>query len=119
MDDPKALRLFQEVLAKTKSGKVEWESASTGVDLEQYSSALPSDRELVISLTHVKNSWGDEVGDEYALVLRHKGLELLRVSEAVEGLTWKDLSELFELARRHALRVDDTVDEVLGDLANL
>ena len=66
-----------------------------------------------------ENSYGDYLGDDFALVLRNGEQDLLRVAADVDESRLAGLSELYEFARRHALRVDATVDQVLGDLAKL
>lgn len=115
MQDPKALQLFREVLAKTKAGRVRWEPTANETE---FFSVLPSGSTLLVSMSRERNSYGDYVGDEFALVLRNGEQDLLRVASNVEGVGL-GLSELYEFARRQALRVDATVDQVLGDLAKL
>jgi len=115
MKDPQALKLFQEVLAKTKAGRMRWEPTASETE---FFSVLPSGYTLLVSMSPVRNRYGDNLGDEFALVLRNGEQDLLRVAADVDGVGL-GLSELYEFARRHALRVDATVDQVLGDLAKL
>ena len=116
MQDPKALQLFREVLAKTKAGRMRWEPTANE---SEFFSVLPSGSTLVASMSRQQNSYGDYLGDDFALVLRNGEQDLLRVAPEVDGVGIAGLSELYEFARRHALRVDATVDQVLGDLAKL
>jgi hypothetical protein len=118
MEDLKALKLFQEVLAKTKAGRIKWELTASET---QYSSILPSGHTLLVSMSHRETKWGDPLPDDFALVLRDRDAEqdLFRVTPDVDGVGEEGLSELYEFARRRALQVDATVDQVLGDLAKL
>jgi hypothetical protein len=118
MEDPKALKLFQEVLTKTKAGRIKWEPTANEA---QYSSILPSGHALLVSMSHRETTWGDPLPDVFVLMLRSRGLdqELLRVTSDVDGVGQEGLNELYEFARRRALQVDATVDQVLGDLAKL
>jgi hypothetical protein len=118
MEDQKALQLFQEVLAKTKAGRIRWEPTASET---QYASILPSGHALLVSMSHRENSYGDPLSDAFVLVLRRRDIEqeLLRVTSDVDGVGEEGLSELYEFARRRALQVDATVDQVLGDLAKL
>src|SRR6202050_3557029 len=110
--DPKALQLFQEVLAKTKAGKIHWEPLA--VDNEFFA-VLPGAFTI-----HVTYSPGDSwVSALYELALRDQGHELMRVSQSGMGEPGVMFSELYELARRQALRVDANVDKLLGELAKL
>ena len=115
MEDPKGLQLFQEVLAKTKAGRIRWEPTANEL---QYFSVLPGGETLSVVETHEKDNWGSDVQD-LVLVLRSDERELLRVTSDIDDVGWKGLSELYELARRQALRVDAAVDKVLGELAKL
>src|SRR5579871_4662007 len=106
--DAKALQLFQEVLAKTKAGKIRWEPLA--VDNEFFA-VLPGPFTINVS-TRPMDSWGTA---EYELVLRDQGHELIRVWDNNTGEP--GVAELYELARRQALRVDANVDKLLGELA--
>jgi hypothetical protein len=114
MEDPQALKLFQEVLAKTKVNKMQWEPTASE---SEYFSLLPSGYTLLVS--QQQDSWGEPIPREFALVLRKGEQDLLRVTSDVDGVGSEGLSELYEFARRHALSVNATVDQVLGDLAKL
>jgi hypothetical protein len=109
--DPKAIQLFQEVLAKTKAGKIRWEPLA--VDNEFFA-VLPGAFTVNVS-SQPMDSWG---ASEYELVLRDQGHELIRVWQN-NSTGEPGVSELYELARRQALRVDANVDKLLGELAKL
>jgi len=112
MEDSKALRLFKEVFDKTRSGRIKWEPLASESD---YFAALPGG-----SLSLTKSEGIVMLGGEYALVLRGEDeQELLRVNEQVLGVTSGELRQLFELAKRQVLRIDENVDRLLGELARL
>jgi hypothetical protein len=109
MEDPKGLKLFKELLAKTKAGRIRWEP---GASVDEYFAVLPSGVTL-----NIRTSWDRE--DHIALVVRTDNTDLLRITPDVDGVTQEGLNELYEFARRQALEVDAKVDNVLGVLANL
>jgi hypothetical protein len=115
MEDPKALRLFREVLAKSKQGRILWEPTAKE---NEYISVLPSGNTISISCWETENSFGD-TGRAGALTLINLGQELLRVTSDVEGVEFDDIQALYEAARRYALHVDDKLDVALGDLARM
>jgi hypothetical protein len=115
MEDSKALQLYQEVLSKTKSGRIKWEPSANE---SQYFAVMPGGFVLAIVETKERDSWGNEEL-QHVLVLRGDERELLRVTTEVDGASWSGLNELFEFARRQALRVDANVDRLLGELAKL
>ncbi|MEP7353242.1 MAG: hypothetical protein ABI824_08435 [Acidobacteriota bacterium] len=115
MQDNKALKLFKEVLAKTRAGRIQWNATEIA---NQYSSGLPSGHRLVSSSLVQIDDWG-KPDNEFSLALCANENELLRVTSAVDGVDWPDLQELHELARRSALGVNEELDQVLGELAKL
>jgi hypothetical protein len=112
MEDPKALQLFREVLAKTEAGRIRWEP--TASDLE-YFSVLPGGFTIVV---RPYRDWDNPV-QQYLLVLSNGDQELLRVTPDVDEVGLEGLEKLHEFARRRALRVDEAVDKLLGELAKL
>src|SRR5882724_11647588 len=115
MDDPKALKLFQEVILKTKAGRIKWEPTANETE---FFAVLPGGVTVSIVKWVEKDSWRKD-DDFIAMVLRSDDRELLRVTPANDGVEWAGLAELYEYARRQALRVDSTVDKLLGELAKL
>jgi hypothetical protein len=115
MEDPKGLQLFQEVLSKTKAGRIKWQPTASEYE---YVAVLPGGFTLAVLTFFERDSWGNSE-EGIALVLRGDEGELLRVSGGTDGVTWTELSGLRELARRQALRVDAKVDKLLGELAKL
>src|SRR5512135_2449305 len=105
MEDPKALQLFQEVLAKTKAGRIVWEPTASE---SEYFSVLPGGFTIVALTWDERDEWGNK-SPQVALALRAGDQELLRVTPDVDGVGWQGLNELFEFARRRALQVDAAV----------
>ena len=87
MEDPKALQLFQEVLTKTKAGRIRWEPTASETE---FFSVLPSGSHSAVSMSRERNSYGNYLGDEFALVLRNGEQDLLRVTADVDGVGSKD-----------------------------
>ena len=115
MEDLRASKLFQEVLVKTKAGRIQWEPTASETE---YFSILPDDFIVTVSSVPDTDSWGQDY-QRQALVLRKNDQELLRVTPDVDGVGGQGLTELYEFARRRALRVDAAVDKLLGELAKL
>jgi hypothetical protein len=110
MEDPKGLELFQEVLSKTKAGRIKWEMAASEAE---YFTVLPGG----FTLTVERSTYQD---DATALSLRDESDRvLLRVSSDTQGVRHPDLEELYECARRQALQVDAKVDKLLEALTKL
>lgn len=124
MKDPKALKLFQEVLAKTRAGRIQWEPTASETE---FFSVLPSGHTILVSVWEDKNTFtvGSETTllgaapEKYVLILRRGEQELMRVTQYVEGVDSAGLSELYAGARRTALQVDASVDEALSVLEKL
>ena len=91
-----------------------WEPTASETE---FFSLLPSGYTLLIS--QEQDSWGQPIAGNFALALRKGDQSLLRVTSEVDGVGAEGLGELFEFARRHALSVNATIDQVLGDLAKL
>jgi|SRR5580658_10302475 hypothetical protein len=110
MEDPKVSKVFQEVLAKTKAGKIKWEPSASVTD---YFAVLPGDFTITIS-------WIDlsplDPG-RFEFTLKQDDQEIFQIfSEFADG---GKLQELYDLARGEVLRVDAKVDELLGELAKM
>ena len=115
MEDPKALKFFQEVSTKTKEGRIQWEPTANE---STFVSAVGGEFTLDISMSLERDSWGNEE-EKVALALRDRERELLRVTEEVEGVKSFELRKLFEAAKRQALRVDEKLDRILTELTRL
>jgi hypothetical protein len=73
---------------------------------------------LAVSRKEGTDSWGNDT-EEFALVLKDKEHELIRVTPGGESISQFQMRDLFEMARRKALRVDDKIDDFLGELGKL
>jgi hypothetical protein len=114
MKDPKARQLFEQVLQKTKAGRITWAPTA---NLSEFQTVLPGELALLIAKTFERDSYGNP-DEQIVMTLRGGDEELLRVT-AGDTITWPEFSELYELARRRALGVDAKVDKLLGDLARM
>jgi hypothetical protein len=115
MQDPKGLELFQEVLSKTKAGRIKWQPAASE---SEYFAVLPGGFTLTVVDSASQDSWTSE-SSGLRLALRDDDRELLEVTVSTDGVTWAELNELFQSAKRQALRVDEKVDKLLGVLTKL
>ena len=114
MEDTKAIAFFQGVLSKTREGRVRWQATA---DESEYIAAIGGQFTLSVSEYRESNSY---IGTGYALALKDQdGRELMRMTDADEGIKSADVMELYETARRQALRVDEKIDKVLGELSKL
>jgi hypothetical protein len=116
MKDPKALKFFQEVLAKTRAGKILGEPTASE---REFYSVLPSGHTILVSSSPAHDSWGNRLDGDIVLALRDDKQDLLGVTPEVDEVSWKELNELHEFARRRALQVDATVDQVISVLGEL
>ena len=115
MEDRQALVLFQEVLNKTRNGKLHWEPTASESD---YLTTIRGEYSLTISKGGSENSWGNEM-QGITLTVRDQHFELLTITAEVDGVGWAGLNELYELARREALRVGPLVERLMGELTKL
>jgi hypothetical protein len=114
MNDIKAVRFLQELLFKTKQGKIHWQQTAND---QSYVAALGGKFGLAISC-------GAYVLPVSGLVLTvdEGGRELVRIApEASEaGAVTLILRDLYETAMRQAVAVDDDkLDTVLEELHRL
>ena len=112
MKDPKATDLFREVAAKTAMHRIQWEPSAT----DDLVAAIGG--EFTLRLFPYRGEDPDE--PDYALVLDDaQGRQLIRVDSEEEGVPLHRPRDLYEAARYQALRVDEKLDRVLGELAKL
>ena len=111
IDDPKALKLFQEVLEKTTAGRIRWEPTA-----EENLFIAPIGGQFTLALSKYVTATG---AIDVGLTLKDKERELVRVTPDVKGVSISGFLELFEGASRQANRVDEKIDKVLGELQKL
>ena len=107
MEDTKAKEFFEGVLSKTRAGRIRWQPTAEESD---YIAAIGGQFTLSIS------------SDRYGCTLLLKdqdGRALTAVRSTDDGIEPVEIRELYETARRQALRVDDKIDQVLGELSKL
>lgn len=110
--DNKYRQLVDQLFAKTEEGKIEWrETAETDtfqVSFAHYSITLAERRTTPRNLTYVVS------------ILNSEGR---RVDTFSDDFDWdpgykKQLSELYQKARRQALSADKALDEILSQLSD-
>jgi len=127
MEDPKALKLFEELLSKTIAGRLTWESTASE---SEYIAALPGG--LTVAVFEERKGTGEidifskyraqrqlANSERHALVLRGPEGDLLTITADIDGISIPYLDRLYELAKRQALHLEAKVDKLLGELAKL
>src|SRR6267142_6749325 len=110
MEDTKAKEFFEGVLSKTRAGRIRWQPTA---EESEYIAAIGGQFTLSVSEA-------DDPYPSYALVLKdQEGRVLTRTATGDAGINSVGVRELYETARRQALRVDDKIDQVLGELSKL
>ena len=108
MADEKLYRVLRVLLEKSRKGALGWEAtndvntfivsfSSYGVSIEM----IPRRGEATMYVLSILNDAGDQIEE---------------IREGVFNNVWEDLHELFTLARRRALRVDEGLDAILKEL---
>jgi hypothetical protein len=116
MADEKAVKLFEEMLQKTRLGRIRWEPTA---DAARFVVAIGGRFTVLISKSQRDGPYGAG-RDIYELELKDdQDRTLVEVDNDTDGVSLADLSELYDLARRHGLRVDEKLDRILGELSKL
>jgi hypothetical protein len=116
MQDQKALALFEEILTRTKEGRIPWEPSVSDVTLL---AAIKGKYSLVLKpYTHL-DSFGNEEGWPSLVMRDSADRDLINITAVLEGIRPDALQDLYETARRQALKVDEKVQDLLTDLRNL
>lgn len=126
MVDAKIVEFFQGVVSKTRAGKIPWEPTAQEA---KFIAAIGGQFTLAVL------SWGESVPDggpfdpystgggmidKYALVLRDEvGREVARVTDGDEGIRRDDIQELYQMARRQAVRAGERINDALEVLKSL
>ena len=114
MPDTKAKEFFEGVLTKTRAGRINWEPIA---EESEYIAAIGG--QFTLSVAEFENRYSIPPA-RYALVLRdHDGRALMSVTSEDDGIAYQEIRELYEAARRQALRVDEKIDAILGELSKL
>ena len=116
MSDAKAIKFFQEILNKTRTARIRWEPTA---EEAQFVAAIGGQFTVLTSAEDRRNTWGERY-TVYSLVLRDEpGRSLIEVTSLDDGIQEAAARELYELSRRQALRVDNKIDQLLGELERL
>ena len=117
MQDYKAAKFFEEVLSKTRAGKIRWEPTAIESD---YIAAIGGQFTLSISEYERASRFIGQHNLAHSLALKDQdGRVLINVTDMDDGIPESDIRELYETARRQALHVDEKIDSVLGELSKL
>ncbi len=110
MTDSKATDLFREVVTKTEKHRIRWEPTAS----DDLVAAIGGEFTLRLF------SYEDRFETFYALVLDDsQGRQLTRVDSKDGEVDSHEFSRLYDAARHQALKVDEKLDRVLGELAKL
>ncbi|MGA2575920.1 MAG: hypothetical protein ABSH24_07835 [Bryobacteraceae bacterium] len=125
MVDERTVKFFEGVLSKTKAGKIPWEPtalearfiAPIGGEFSLSISAVVEPVSLRDAALRVTIKGGF---DRYTLVLRDlHGKVLTTVTENDEGVRPDAMRELYETARREAIRPDEKINKAIEVLQTL
>jgi hypothetical protein len=119
MPDEKIAKLLESVLSKTRAGRIPWEPTAQETN---FIAAIGGQFTLSVS------AWSEISSDFSAvpvvrkctLALRDQiGRELAKVAEGDEGIRPDEMQELYETARRQAVRAGERIDDALAVLNSL
>jgi hypothetical protein len=114
MEDTKVKEFFEGVLLKTRAGRIRWQPTA---DESEYIAVIGGQFTLSVAQCEIPFPV-PHTG--HALSLKDQdGRELIRVTGHDEGVDYGEIGELYETARRQALRADDKIEQVLGELSKL
>jgi hypothetical protein len=115
MDDPKALNLFRELLLKSTEGKIPWEATA---DDEIFIAPIKGKYVFEIRSYEYLDNWGNRMGDPIIL-FKDGDRELLTMSSDITGIDSGALKQVYQIAKRLALNIDQNIDEALNDIKEL
>jgi hypothetical protein len=117
MPDEKALRLFREIQTKTREARIPWE-----VTADEYVFVAAVKGKYVFEFrpyTFVDQLDGEPHGYP-SIAFKDAERELMVLSNrTLSGVPGPEIEELYQLAKRQALRVDEKIDEALDDIGEL
>ena len=121
MIDPKIVKFFEDVLSKTKDGKIPWEpTAQEG----SFIAAIGGQFTLSISAQTERAPvfMAPELSgplEKYALVLRDMHDRIATVTDSDEGIRPGAMRELYETARWQAVHGGEKINKALEVLQSL
>ncbi len=125
MADQQTIEFFNGVLSKTREGKIPWKPTA-----EESNFIATIGGKYVLSVSYVVEpstaakgipiEGAEEPQPHYALALRDRdGDELTTVTDIDQEISAHEIQELYETARRKAIRVDEKIGGVLEVLSRL
>ncbi len=98
--------LLSRLITASKEGKLDW--APTGTTSSKFVTALSG--KYVVS---VGEQWvGSPSPEHYLRLETQDGISIQTLTDE----TYPDVKELYEFARRRALKVDEAIDDILKEL---
>jgi len=114
--DARIIELFEDVLAKTKEGKIPWEPTAQE---SNFIAAFGGRFTLSVDSTVTTNLGLTGPQERYALVLRDMRGRIATVTDRDEGIRPGAMRELYETARWRAVHGGEKVNEALEALRSL
>jgi len=97
---------------RTLAGQTAWEPTARE---HEFSTVVPDGISVLIAQTAPRN-FGDE-GPDYILTVKDKNdVEIFSIRNGHEDVKYNDLAALHETARRAALNIEKTLDDLLKNL---
>jgi hypothetical protein len=104
-------KLVQRLHEKSRRGEIAWRKNASG----NFEASFPSYTIEVYSLPYGQGLWGVRIFNEDGEFV--EGVNDYDLSQHVPGQPWEDvLREIYNIARRKALRVDEALDELIVEL---
>jgi len=125
MADDRIVRFFEGVLSKTRAGRIPWEPTAQESNFiaaigGQFALSVSEWTEPIPGSTPSMRAMGQGSLQRYALVLRDEvGREVARVIDGEEGIRRDDIQELYQKARKQAVRAEERIEDALEVLKSL
>ncbi len=116
MSGQKELEIFQEILARTKEGRLAWEVVSSE---DTFVVAIKGKYTLVLKSYRDEDNWGNQRGGPNLIMKDSDDHEILEINESIKLVNPEELKELYQTVRYQALHIGEKVDDLLGDLKSL
>jgi hypothetical protein len=116
MADQQTIKFFDGVLSKTRKGRIPWGPTA---EESKFIAAIGGEFGLSISAADPEDSYGRIQRHYYLILSDRSGVDLTTVTDTDEGIERNEIQELYETARRKALRVDEKIGNVLEVLNRL
>jgi Domain of unknown function (DUF3395) len=113
MNDPKALALFQEILKKTRAGKLEWQPTA---EEDKFVAPMLGKYTWTLVPYTSRNNYGEPEGAPSVALEDEKKNSIVEINTGVDGVDAEELRTLLVFARRFALKADEVIDELLQEL---